>query len=166
MRKCSLSNNLRFRQQLTERIIHTCDTEIRLPSKGTRDVARCASYIAVYLHDSQDELVRLVQCCQYLILSECHSVRTSNAAFHLDEAQLTGTWHLRLDIIAALLGAHVTRYEAQRKLICHHGLHCRNLDAPRLTGLDIKCFIRLAAQLRKQSHWDHQHAAGNDGRQC
>src|SRR5258706_14214855 len=57
LQECILRHDLRFCQQLTERIIHTCDTEIRLSGKGAGDEARRLDHFHNPLPDGQGELL-------------------------------------------------------------------------------------------------------------
>src|SRR5208337_2315491 len=100
--------------------------------------------MAIHFDDREDEILGLVQPDQNLVLrySDCRGA--CRAALHLDKSQSALPWNSRLNVVAAILLAHVQRLEAEPLFCCDYRLHRELLHALGLTPLWLGNRRRLA----------------------
>ena len=128
---------------------------------------------AVHCNDSQNELLRLVQSCAYLVEGHVDAGGSGGATFHLDKAQAgfsftEGIRHSGFDVVAALVGAHVAWGESETFFDVHHSLHgslLYSLAGKRIrTGARTCIKKRTTREFSQQSGRNDQRAADDHGR--
>lgn len=72
------------------------------------------------LDDGEDEVLRLVEGIENLVLGDSDGARSGNPPFDLEEAQLARAGHRAFDVIAELLEFPVHGFEAETPLEFHH----------------------------------------------
>src|SRR6266576_3984736 len=81
-------NSRRFsspRQQVGEVVVDAGHPEIRLALERPPQIVNAVRVAAPKLHDGKDEVARLVQAIQNLVLRHGDRIRAGHSAFHLDE---------------------------------------------------------------------------------
>ena len=105
--------------QLVQLIVHTRHPKVRFPLEGLAQVVQPMLSFPQELDDGEDEVIRLVEGRQYLILRHRDAVFPGRPSLHLDETQPPGSRHPALDIVAELLELTVHRLESQIALHLH-----------------------------------------------
>ena len=98
-----LRRRLRPQKQFGKIVVDACHAEVRFALEGLPDIVDAVCVALEEFHYGKNEIIGLVERVEDFIAGYRDCRRAGYATLYLDEAQLPGTRHTALDIIAKFL---------------------------------------------------------------